>query len=348
MVLLLQLGLSGYFYSRPNAGSDFKPSEPLLASSIEGVDEVVVSSQSEGKSAELKLIKGDKGWVLPAYFDIAVAPSKMTTVVEGFKDLKKSWPLGRTSIAAKQFKVTDEAFERKLEFKQAGKVLHTVYLGTSPSFKKVHVRVDDDKDTYSIKFNNFELPILAKEWADKNILNLERSKVKEISLAEVTLSNKGGDFIPSNLSENEETNTPVTSKLAGKVLNMTYQDVLGQAKDVKLGTEVFRFTVAMTEGPSYEYKVYQSKAVASSTSPDTEPEGDGKNSEVASFALVRSDLPFAFKIDEASYLGVKEVKLSELKKDKASKAADKEDVQGKDAVNDASVSSESDTVSSNP
>ncbi|MBK8576661.1 MAG: hypothetical protein IPN90_13620 [Elusimicrobia bacterium] len=51
--------------------------------------------------------------------------------------------MGDTADARKRCKVTEETFEKKVVFLQGGKEKKTLYLGTSPEYRKVHFRPSD-------------------------------------------------------------------------------------------------------------------------------------------------------------------------------------------------------------
>ena len=56
-------------------------------------------------------------------------------------------------IAAKQFSVVDDKFERKISFTNKDNTQTKLYLGSSPGFKKVNARVDNETNTYKIEYN---------------------------------------------------------------------------------------------------------------------------------------------------------------------------------------------------
>ena len=44
-------------------------------------------------------------------------------------------------------------------------------LGTSPGFRKVHVRRPNEKEIYTVNLNTYDMPVADTEWLDKALLS---------------------------------------------------------------------------------------------------------------------------------------------------------------------------------
>ena len=87
--------------------------------------------------------------------------------------------MATTQSAAKRFEVTDSNFQKHISIFSGEDLLASVYLGTSPSFRKVHARQTDDSDIYAIEFSNYEAGTSASSWLDKELLQTSGT-IKEL------------------------------------------------------------------------------------------------------------------------------------------------------------------------
>jgi hypothetical protein len=337
-LLVVQLALVGFLLTRKDAGASFQPNEKLLSFNFDKVDRLQITDAS-GKKLEMKKLEGS--WVIPEYFNYPVATKKLETFGQSLDSFKRSWPLGTTAIAAKQFKVVPEQFERELVFFAGDKKLQTLYLGTSPSFRKVHARVDEVMTTYSIEQNTFDIPVESKEWVDKKFFAaLDKTKVKALAISGVTLNQQNGEFLLNGISENQETKTDKTAALINKVLNADFDEVFNQKDQVNLGEKVNSFTLTTNDDQVLAFDVYKlpaspaakaaaEEAAAAKAKKDAkdakkdalkEPKKDEPKAP-EDLVVVHSQSPYAFKVKEQKIKDLFKVESSELVKAKGSDGA---------------------------
>jgi hypothetical protein len=324
--LIVQAGLCAFFLTRKDATATFQANEKLLSFTFDKVDRVQITDGT-GKKVELK--KQEAGWVIPDYFTYPVAAKKLETFGQAMDSFKKSWPLGTSAIAAKQFKVVPEQFERELVFFAGDKKLQTLYLGTSPSFRKVHARVDDVMNTYSIDQNTFDIAVDSKEWIDKRFFAaLDKTKVKSLVVGTVTLEQQNGNFILAGIPADKETMTDKTAALVAKVLNADFDEVMDLKEKVTLGEKVDSFTLTSSDDQKHGFEVYKTPAVA-----ETVPAPTGKDKTAAAekdkpkvkapedFIVILSNSPYAFKVKEQKIKDLLKVDSAGLVKAKDAKDA---------------------------
>ena len=149
-VLFIQLVLAAILtFSGRDTGA-FASKEPLLDLTLAKVDKITIVE--EGKPA-LVLNKKGENWLIPGYFGFPVDQEKLGKVTDKLFGITKSWPVATTGAAWKRFKVSGDKFERKIVFSKADFVLNTLYIGSSPSYRKVHARLKDQDEVYSIEFS---------------------------------------------------------------------------------------------------------------------------------------------------------------------------------------------------
>ena len=166
-ILVLQLMIFTWVHFKGEDQAVFTQSESLISLNFGEIDKLEFMDSDKKK---VVLGKENNHWKLPEHFDVRVADKKITGLIKKLKDLKLSWPVGKTDIAAKQFSVVEDSYEKKISMFHGTELKQTLYIGTSPSFKKVHIRTDNDKHTYSVDFNSYDVSLKNADWVDKNIV----------------------------------------------------------------------------------------------------------------------------------------------------------------------------------
>ncbi len=166
--LALQLALSAaLFWPRENPGeSDARLA--LVSVTADQVDKLIISSGEES----LLLQRAGSGWVMPDYHGLPVQASRLNRVLVDLPALPRGWPVAGSDTAASRFQVAADAFQRRVEFYRGEDSQGALYVGTSPGFRKVHVRPAEASQVYAVAFNSFELPVVSPEWLDKSLLQL--------------------------------------------------------------------------------------------------------------------------------------------------------------------------------
>ena len=254
LLLILQAGLTAWVNLPGDDTGAFEADKPLLTVDAESMDTVTIEQQDR---TSVRIARKDGGWVLAGKSDFPVLPEKFQKFADKLLNARRSWPVGRTLVAARQFKVTPDRFERRVRFLRGTEVLGDVFLGSSPAFRKVHARLDGDEHTYSIDFNAFDAPAEADPWYDTEILKTAVKDIARIDLGAYALKAEGTGFQVEALRENEQTDEEGVRKLVRQVSEVGFLDVLfddGKAL-FDAGKRVVAYTVEMKQGPSVTHTV---------------------------------------------------------------------------------------------
>ncbi|WP_144393620.1 DUF4340 domain-containing protein [Pleionea sediminis] len=155
--------------------------EPLLKVSKESIDKLVIT---DGE-ASVTLKKVDDHWVLPEWKSLPANDNKLSVALNKLASLKTDWPVTTTNHSHERFKVTEEVYQRRLELYSGDEKVGDLFLGSSPGFKKVHVRPGNRDEVYALPLNSYEFPSDKKQWLDKSLLALKgvtSLKIKDIKL----------------------------------------------------------------------------------------------------------------------------------------------------------------------
>ena len=254
LLVILQAGLVAWVQLRGDAPDAFEVDTPLLAVDSENMDTVIIEQPGE---ALLRITRKDGGWGLPDKEGYPVLPAKFEKFADKLLNAKRSWPVGRTLVAARQFKVTPDHFERRVRFLRGTDVLGDVFLGSSPGFRKVHARLDGDEHTYAIDFNAFDAPVEAGQWYDTEILKTAPEDIARIDLGAYALKAGGGALQVEGLRENERTDAEEVRKLVERVSEVGFTGILFEnGKAIfDAGTRVLEYTIEMKDGPAVTHTV---------------------------------------------------------------------------------------------
>jgi hypothetical protein len=200
-LLAAQLLLAGAVFMKNRRAGAAGNDESLLRLKSDAFDRVVITEP--GKTPVTLAMKDGK-WVLPDRWNFPVSPEKRVLAIDKLLDLKKTWPVGTSADAQKRCHVTDDTFEKKVTFEQGGKEKKTLYLGTSPEYRKVHLRPSDRDEINLVEFGYHDLAMNPAEWEDKKFLSIDRATLMSIETPGVQLVNKETGFQVDHLKPGEE------------------------------------------------------------------------------------------------------------------------------------------------
>jgi hypothetical protein len=223
-LLIVQIVLViGVSLGREDYGA-FEPQEKLLSFDAEALDSIRIDGEGD---EHVVLEKHEGRWQLP---DLGAFPADQGSVerlLGRLANLEKGWPVADTATAAKRFKVAEEVFERRLTLSKDGQTEASLYVGTSPGFRKVHVRVPDEDAVYAVEFSAFEAGVKPEDWIDKAILAREVDDIQHAEMANLSVQREDGKITVAGLAEGEETREDEARQLLERIARLRVRSVLG-------------------------------------------------------------------------------------------------------------------------
>jgi uncharacterized protein DUF4340 len=183
LVLAIQLAMTVVVYWPQDVLTDAVAGTQLLPYSPDTIDEIYVADEN---GDEAILLKMDQQWILPDLAGLPIDSAMVDKLFSGLSDGDSKWPVATTIAARQRFQVAAYHFQRRITVISQGELLGSVYLGTSPGFRKVHARNDNQEAIYSIPFNNFDAPADSAGWLDKTLLQTASAQAVEIGGASLT------------------------------------------------------------------------------------------------------------------------------------------------------------------
>jgi hypothetical protein len=221
--LVVQLALFAALEMRKEPLGTYEHNKALLSIDFDKIDKLMIT---DAEKKTLTISKKEGSWELPEHLNFPASSTKIDEVLKSFKEFRLAWPVGKTQSAAKQFSVTEDKFERKLVFATGDQVLKTIYLGSSPGFKKVYVRIDGEDLTYSLPYTAHQVSANKSDWLDRKLSELHKDNVVSISVKGVTLKNDNGEFTVEGLPEGKVTNKERVNTLVANTLVPEFDDIV--------------------------------------------------------------------------------------------------------------------------
>ena len=186
-VLALQIILSVVvFWPREVASVSGEPLFPDLA-----VEDIVALTVEDNAGEQIVLRKVDGAWVMPEAGDYPAQEASITPVLEKLVTLSAGSVVARTEASHTQLQVSEETFQRRVDFETATGETHTFYLGSAPRYTATHFRIEGEPETYlTSDLSVWDVNVAVSGWADTSYVNIDLATVTD-----VTLENTNGTFI---------------------------------------------------------------------------------------------------------------------------------------------------------
>ena len=263
----------------------FQAQEKLLVFDAQAVNGLRIEDGQDS----VVLNKRDGEWVLPESGDFPASAGSVDGLLDKLAGLEKGWPVATTSGAVRRFKVDDEQFERKLTLLSEQAPLAELYVGTSPGFRKVHVRPAGDDAVFAAAFNSWEANAKVDDWIDKDILKLDEAEMTRVEMPDFVLQREDDKLKLSNLGEGEAMNMEEARAFISKLAGLRIQSLLGAEANTEYQQDepVLEVVIAQKDGDDLSYRF-------------------SKPEEASYYVLKRSDFEHYFKVAEFTVDPIKE------------------------------------------
>ncbi len=168
-VLLLQIFVAGAIYFNHQPAEVDPVHTVLLEVKKEQIDRISLVDE-DNKQTILEKVAGQ--WLLPDYYNLPANQHKVTNMLSTLATTQSGWPVATTESARQRFKLAEGHFNKKLVLYHGDDPVQTLYLGTSPGFRQLHVRSNEEKEIYAVKLNSHNFPTQQANWLDNTLLQL--------------------------------------------------------------------------------------------------------------------------------------------------------------------------------
>ena len=169
ILLLVQCAIAVILYWPDDMLPTMRDKKPLIAFNADLLDEIYISDRHNN---QVILLRRGERWILPELEELPADDRMITDLIDALANQPHGRPVADTVPARQRFQVAAYHYQRRLTLIGEGQLLGTIYLGTSPGFRRVHARNDAGEAIYSVKFNNFDAPAAASSWLQRSLLQV--------------------------------------------------------------------------------------------------------------------------------------------------------------------------------
>lgn len=281
--LFAQLFLSILWFASEDKFSVYQANENLLDLKLSSIDTITIRNSDQ---QQLGLQKVGKQWQVPDYYRVVVDDHKFTKVIDDLLTIKTNWPIASTTEAATRFKVAEDKFETQIVFKKQDQIIDTIFLGTAPSFRKVHLRKAGQDEIYSLELNTYEFSTAGKDWMSKDLLKFDSNEKVKIKSNDLVLLHQAGKWLLEDQAENQKTLQEPTKTLINQLSNLSYTEIIGDSLKDEYGFSEPDLVIAITDKADNSHKLIFAK------------------SEDGNYIGKSSDYPYYFKVSEYSFQAI--------------------------------------------
>jgi hypothetical protein len=248
-----------------------KQQSRLLAFDWQQIDGFRITGK-ESASVLLKK-KSEHEWFIPNYYNLAVDNTKIDELLNKLKPLKTDWPVATTEEASRRFEVSKENFQRQIAFLQGETTKSNLLTGTSPGYRKVHARLDNQNAIYAIELSNFLASTNAEDWLKKQLLAMDLNPVKKITVGDIQLTKADKEWILDGLSTDQKLNQTKLQPLLDAITTFSVEAAFGPDATIvqnqpQIANVIFDFGAEQQQWSFYEPKEGAHLIVKSTQNPN--------------------------------------------------------------------------------
>jgi hypothetical protein len=199
--------------------------QPLLAIKTADIDRVVIQDASN----KVTLQKIGSQWQLPELHQLPVDQQKLDEILQKLDGTKLTWPVTTTASSHERFEVTSNKFQRRIELFQGDNKKADLWLGSTPGFKKIHLRREGEDQVYTVELTAFEFATASNDWLQSDLLAVKDAN--SIKAADYELQKTGDAWSFSGVnqsSSSEKVNASKATELANAFSSLQVQEVVTQ------------------------------------------------------------------------------------------------------------------------
>lgn len=182
----------------PQDSAQYHQQRSLLSGDIAQADRLVVSAAEQ----QVELIKHDGEWQLSQAATLPVTQGRVDELLRRIAQVRLDWPVATTPAAQQRFEVADDQHQRRVQIFAGEKSLGEFYLGSSPGFRKVHLRQPGESEVYAVTLNSYELPTSSDDWLHKALLAAPQPKA--IQGPDYALRKEGDTWVFADQAEGDQ------------------------------------------------------------------------------------------------------------------------------------------------
>jgi hypothetical protein len=256
-VLVLQLVLAAGLYWRNQTAATAPPASPLVAGPTAAITRILV----EGKDGKAELAGGPGAWRLPNLDNLPASTATVDALLSKLGAVDTGWPVTTTASSHVRFEVAEDNFQRRVRVYDDEKLVADFLLGTSPGFRKVHLRREGEPEVYAVELSSFEFPSADADWLDKGLVS--HPEATTIQTPDLDLERGEEGWVLRGQAGSESTTAAEDKEqVTGIADAITGLQVTGvaEAEAGAVPPDAYAVTVTGADGTSVQLSFYRSDA----------------------------------------------------------------------------------------
>ncbi|WP_045859227.1 DUF4340 domain-containing protein [Teredinibacter purpureus] len=176
----------------------------LLSTTLDGIDEIQIATQDQN----VHLLQSGDQWKISEYGDMPVELTLINLLLDKLNKASVDWPIAQSKDAAIRLEVSEENAQKTISFSRQGKKLTSLYLGTSPGYRKIYIRKDDASEIYITELAQHDVPDEPEYWMNKSVLSV-KGEITAVTTHAFALKK-------TTVDDNDQPNWALTSSLDGE------------------------------------------------------------------------------------------------------------------------------------
>ena len=214
--------------------------EPLFAG-LEA-DQVARLAIQGGDGQEIQLAKDGDGWVLDDAGDFPVNPGAVPELLEKIIALQTGRLVAETRASHERLEVADDAYAYRVELELEDGTVHTLYLGSTPSYGAIHVRVEGQDPVYlASDLSSSDVMPQISNWIETSYFSVSQDQIVSLTLENrngtFEFEKAGDEWMMAGLAEGETLDTAGVNALINRVSSIRMMRPLGTEPEESYGLQ---------------------------------------------------------------------------------------------------------------
>jgi hypothetical protein len=126
-----------------------------------------------------------------------------------------------------------------------GKTVGIILIATSLSYRQAHACVDGSDMIYNVGFATYDFGGRGEDWIDRDLLTIPQDRIASVTVGDVTLERKDGQFTVAGLANHEEVAENQVNRFIRAISQPTFDSIQGKGEDelAKLNAPDIQITV---------------------------------------------------------------------------------------------------------
>lgn len=217
--------------------------------------------QIQSDDHTLSLRKKDATWMIEGYGDLSARAQHIESLSQMLEGITLDWPVAQSSGAAERFNVSEKNFQKRVEFQQNGKTLSKFYVGTSPGFRKQHVRTHDSDNIYAVELAQHRISSNAKDWFDNSLLAI-KGNIQQVNSKIFSFEKSGTDeWQVTERDENQNSRSEAIATWVNRFKTLQVSELVqgDVVQKILITNPVFQVNFVTSDGPA-DFSFYEFEA----------------------------------------------------------------------------------------